>query len=105
MFAGNVFVVGEQVSLSGLSGVVDEDVGIGSHTCYGADHVAAIKSASIIRNIIGGILVQDISFSAEVSCSRSLLVTFLSAAKTIPSFANIPNAVPAWEIASRAYST
>jgi hypothetical protein len=30
-----------------------------------------------------------------VSCSRSLLVTFLSAANTMPSFANMPNAVPA----------
>lgn len=45
------------------------------------------------------------SFSAEVSCSNSLLVTFLSAAKTIPSFARMPKAVPACEIASKAYST
>lgn len=45
------------------------------------------------------------SFSADVSCSRSLLVTFLSAASTMPSFANIPRAVPAWEMASSAYST
>jgi hypothetical protein len=45
------------------------------------------------------------SFSADVSCSRSLLVTFLSAASTMPSFANMPRAVPACEMASRAYST
>lgn len=45
------------------------------------------------------------SFSAEVSCSSSLLVTLRSAARTIPSFARIPMAVPAMEMASRAYST
>jgi hypothetical protein len=45
------------------------------------------------------------SFSADVSCSNSLLVTFLSAARTMPSCANMPNAVPACEMASRAYST
>jgi hypothetical protein len=45
------------------------------------------------------------SFSADVSCSRSLLVTFLSAASTMPSFANMPSAVPACEMASSAYST
>ena len=42
--AGNVFVVGCQVTLGGLSGVVDKDVGIGSHTCNGADHVAVEQS-------------------------------------------------------------
>lgn len=45
------------------------------------------------------------SFSADVSCSNNLLVTFLSAARTIPSVASTPRAVPAWEMASRAYST
>ena len=45
------------------------------------------------------------SFSADVSCSSSLLVTFRSAASTIPSCARIPSAVPACDIASRAYST
>lgn len=45
------------------------------------------------------------SFSADVSCSRSLLVTFLSAARTIPSLDKIPIAVPACDIASNAYST
>lgn len=34
-------------------------------------------------------------FSADVSCSKSLLVTLRSAAKTIPSVARIPIAVPA----------
>ena len=45
------------------------------------------------------------SFSAEVSCSSSFDVTFLSAASTIPSLASMPIAVPACEIASSAYST
>ena len=45
------------------------------------------------------------SFSALVSCSSSLLVTFRSAARTIPSVARMPSAVPACEMASSAYST
>ena len=45
------------------------------------------------------------SFSALVSCSSNLLVTLRSAASTMPSFANMPSAVPACEMASRAYST
>ena len=45
------------------------------------------------------------NFSAEVSCSSSFDVTFLSAASTIPSLASMPMAVPAWEMASSAYST
>lgn len=39
LFAGDVFVVGEEVSLSGLSGIVDKDVGIGGHSSNSADHV------------------------------------------------------------------
>lgn len=45
------------------------------------------------------------SFSADVSCSSSLLVTLRSAARTMPSLARMPRAVPACEMASRAYST
>jgi hypothetical protein len=45
------------------------------------------------------------SFSADVSCSSSLDVTFRSAARTMPSLARIPMAVPACEMASSAYST
>ena len=45
------------------------------------------------------------SFSADVSCSNNLEVTFRSAARTMPSLARIPMAVPACEMASRAYST
>lgn len=45
------------------------------------------------------------SFSAEVSCSSSFDVTLRSAASTMPSFARMPMAVPAWEMASSAYST
>lgn len=44
-------------------------------------------------------------FSADVSCSNNLLVTFLSAAKTTPSLDMTPIAVPAWLMASKAYST
>lgn len=40
LLAGDILVVGKQIALGGLSGVVDEDVGIGGHTCDGADHVA-----------------------------------------------------------------
>lgn len=39
LLARDVFVVGEKVSLSGLAGVVDEDVRIGCHACNGADHI------------------------------------------------------------------
>lgn len=45
------------------------------------------------------------SFSAEVSCSSSLDVTLRSAARTMPSLARMPMAVPACEMASSAYST
>ncbi|KAI0553208.1 hypothetical protein F4679DRAFT_532333 [Xylaria curta] len=45
------------------------------------------------------------NFSADVSCSSNFDVTLRSAARTIPSFARIPMAVPAWEMASSAYST
>lgn len=40
LLARYVFVVGEEVALGGLAGVVDEDVGVGGHACYCADHVA-----------------------------------------------------------------
>jgi len=36
----NVFIVGRQIALGGLPSEVDEDIGVCSHTCYGADHVA-----------------------------------------------------------------
>lgn len=49
LFTGYVFVVCEEVSLSGLSGVVDQDVRIGSHTGHGADHVAGFVSYEIGR--------------------------------------------------------
>lgn len=39
LFAGDFFVVGEKVALGSLAGVVDEDVGICSHTGDGTDHV------------------------------------------------------------------
>lgn len=41
LFARDVFVVGKEISLSGLASVVDEDVGIGRHTSDGTDHVTA----------------------------------------------------------------
>ena len=40
LLARDVFVVGKEVSLRSLTGVVDEDVCIGRHSCDGADHVA-----------------------------------------------------------------
>lgn len=40
LLARNVFVICEEIALGGLAGVVDEDVGVGGHSCYGADHVA-----------------------------------------------------------------
>ena len=42
LLAGDLFVVGKEVSLGGLAGVVDEDVGIGGHAGNGADHVATV---------------------------------------------------------------
>jgi hypothetical protein len=37
--------------------------------------------------------------------SSSLLVIFFSTASTMPSSARIPTQIPAWEMASMAYST
>lgn len=39
-FAGNVLIVGVQVVLSGAAGIVYQNVGVGSHACYGTNHVA-----------------------------------------------------------------
>lgn len=39
LLAGDVFVVGKQISLCSLSSVVDKNVGVGRHACHGADHV------------------------------------------------------------------
>lgn len=44
-------------------------------------------------------------FSDDADFSKSLEVTFFSAAMTTPSLARMPRAIPAWEIASIAYST
>lgn len=64
LFAGNVFVVGEEVSLGGLTGVVDEDVGIGSHAGDGANHVtrerSAIRFDECRRHLRFRILVEDV---------------------------------------------
>lgn len=108
LLAGNVFVVGKEVSLGGLAGVVDEDVGIGRHASDSTDHVAMHRQ--IFRTKVATsepctYSFRMYSFSADVSCSNSLDVTLRSAAKTMPSLARIPMAVPAWEMASRAYST
>lgn len=46
LLARNVGVVGQEVSLSGLTGVVDEDVGVGCETGDCADHVAVIYDQS-----------------------------------------------------------
>ena len=107
LLAGDVGVVGEEVALGGLAGVVDEDVGVGGHAGYGGDHFAgrSVSLAVVIVTRNATYSFKMYSFSALVSCSRSLLVTLRSAARTMPSFAKIPNAVPACEMASRAYST
>lgn len=39
LFTWNVFVVREEVALGVLASIVDQDVGIGVHSCNGADHV------------------------------------------------------------------
>lgn len=44
LFARDVGVVSQEISLGGLSGVVDQDVGVGGHACYCADHVAEERS-------------------------------------------------------------
>lgn len=40
LLAGDVSVVGEEVALRGLAGVVDKDVRVGRHASDGAEHVA-----------------------------------------------------------------
>ena len=58
LFAGDLFVVGEEVALGGLAGVVDEDVGVGSHTSDGADHITVkiIESAAEVSRIVWTIM-------------------------------------------------
>lgn len=51
LLARDVFIVGEEIALGGLTGVVYEDVSIGGHACYGADHVAVTLS---VRWVIVG---------------------------------------------------
>lgn len=46
LLAGDIFIVGEEVALCSLAGVVYEDVGVGGHACYCADHVA-LKALAI----------------------------------------------------------
>jgi hypothetical protein len=60
LLAGNIFVVGEEVALGGLAGVVDEDVGIGRHTSNGADHVADMALAHLRYAGDCDALVQDV---------------------------------------------
>lgn len=41
LFAGDVFVVGKEITLGILTGVVDQDVGVCVHACHCANHVTA----------------------------------------------------------------
>lgn len=41
LFTRDVLIVGQQVSLGSLAGVIDEDVGVGGHARNRTDHVAA----------------------------------------------------------------
>lgn len=50
LLAGDVLVVGQKVTLGGLAGVVDEDVGVGIHACDGADHVAARIDVALVSS-------------------------------------------------------
>ena len=43
LLTGDLFVVCQKVALSGLAGVVNEDVGIGGHAGDGADHVTVVN--------------------------------------------------------------
>jgi len=45
LLARDIFVVGQEVPLGGLSGEFDEDVGVGRHARHGADHVAGREKA------------------------------------------------------------
>jgi hypothetical protein len=47
LLTGNVFVVRKKVALGILTGVVDENVGIGVHTRNGANHVTVNYQLSI----------------------------------------------------------
>jgi hypothetical protein len=47
----NVFVVGKKVALGVLTGIVDENVGIGVHTRNGANHVTVEYQPSIPSNV------------------------------------------------------
>lgn len=78
LFAWNVFVVGKEIALGGLSSVVDENVGVGGHASDGTDHVAGIISKTeqraegksvLIENVqllSGGVLLQ------QLTCDLSL---------------------------------
>lgn len=52
LFARNVFVVGDEVALGVLPGVVDQDVGVSVHTGDGADHVTGSYISSCDRRKI-----------------------------------------------------
>lgn len=47
LFTGNFFVVGQEVALGGLPGVVDQDVGVCSHTRNSTDHITIIVLAPV----------------------------------------------------------
>jgi hypothetical protein len=47
LLTGNIFVVGKKVALGVLTGIVDENVGIGVHTRHGANHVTVEYQLSI----------------------------------------------------------
>lgn len=65
LFAGDVLVVGQQVALGGLAGVVDEDVGVGGHARHGADHVVVEDVELLGRRVLLEELGGDFALGGE----------------------------------------
>lgn len=112
------------VPLCYLSEIVGENICVRGNSSHTTRHISAwtrLKSTIQINTICPiSFLVQMVQewdstnstyssnlyiFSEKITSSKSLLTFFLSAANSTPSEAKIPRHVPAWPMASIAYST
>lgn len=88
--------------------VVGEYVSIRSNSCHTARHAPTRQHRSPNTQEPQHNKTHSFNlyiFSENIVSSNSLLMFFLSAASSTPSDARIPKQVPAWPIASMAYST
>lgn len=62
LLAWNVFIVGEEIPLGRLTGVIDEDIGIGGHAGHRADHIATRVTKANFHPERLGLLIEDVEF-------------------------------------------